>query len=207
MLRGNRSRDGTKLGESIGGNQGVAIASLDGCHPGTAPSFVEKTARGGRRGSTKRKRSNTSRLKRWLAIFQLSRRRDVLTQPGANSQRAIARKLLQKTMVLVLLVTWAAVFGARTVRRCDDWATERILFESALEVCPNGIKTLNNLASTMLNADEAERAEGLLLRAIEVRESWVEIARRYQPILWVFSVYAWSYSSRNQRCSKHIKVS
>ncbi|CAM9863393.1 unnamed protein product, partial [Pylaiella littoralis] len=43
---------------------------------------------------------------------------------------------------------------------------ERALFESALKVCPNGIKTLNNLAVGMLNQEEAGRAEGLLRRAV-----------------------------------------
>ncbi|CAM9612239.1 unnamed protein product, partial [Laminaria digitata] len=57
----------------------------------------------------------------------------------------------------------------RTLRRCEDWNSERALFESALRVCPDGIKTLNNLASGMLNVGEATRAEGLLRRAIEVR--------------------------------------
>lgn len=75
------------------------------------------------------------------------------------------------------LVAWAAFFGDQTIRRCEEWNSERALFESALRVCPDGIKTLNNLASGMLNVDEAPRAEGLLRRAIEVRSEGVRDRR------------------------------
>lgn len=59
-------------------------------------------------------------------------------------------------------------FGGRTVRRCREWNSERALFESALKVCPDGIKTLNNVAVGMLNEEGAGRAELLLRRAVEV---------------------------------------
>ena len=82
-------------------------------------------------------------------------------------------KSLRSTVSMGLLAAWTAFFGARTLRRCKDWNSERALFESALRVCPDGIKTLNNLGSGMLNVDEAPRAEGLLRRAIEVRPEGV----------------------------------
>lgn len=44
----------------------------------------------------------------------------------------------------------------------------RDLFEATMQVCPDGIKTLNNLGSGMLNVDEAERAVRLLQTAVEV---------------------------------------
>ena len=72
------------------------------------------------------------------------------------------------TVVLAVLLSWAAFFGVGTVRRCRDWNSERALFESAIKVCPDGIKTLNNMAASMLNQEEAGRAEALLLRAVEV---------------------------------------
>lgn len=72
------------------------------------------------------------------------------------------------TMVLTALLSWAAFFGVGTLQRCKDWNSERALFESALKVCPDSIKTLNNLAAGMLNKKEAGRAEVLLLRAVEV---------------------------------------
>lgn len=71
-------------------------------------------------------------------------------------------------MGLSLLLIWAAFFGAGTLRRCEDWNSERALFESALKVCPDGIKTLSNMAASMLNEREASRAGVLLLRAVEV---------------------------------------
>ena len=91
---------------------------------------------------------------------------------GMQTARRIGR-LLRGTAAIGSLVAWATFFGARTLRRCEDWNSERALFESALRVCPDGIKTLNNLASGMLNVDEAPRAEELLQRAIEVRSEGV----------------------------------
>lgn len=92
-----------------------------------------------------------------------------MTQTGECIRRRVASGSLRVPIALVLLLSWAAFFGARTVRRCEDWKSERLLFESALQVCPDGIKTLNNLAASMLSVDEANRAEELLTRAIEVR--------------------------------------
>ncbi|CAM9090033.1 unnamed protein product, partial [Scytosiphon promiscuus] len=74
----------------------------------------------------------------------------------------------RRTAVAALLLGWAAFFGARTLRRCKDWNSERALFESALEVCPDGIKTLNNMGVSMLNVEEAGRAQVLLRRAVEL---------------------------------------
>lgn len=83
---------------------------------------------------------------------------------GRRSQLLPARH----TVVLAVLLSWAAFFGVGTLRRCKDWNSERALFESAIKVCPDGIKTLNNMAASMLNTEEAARAEVLLLRAVEV---------------------------------------
>lgn len=87
---------------------------------------------------------------------------------GSQAIGSRRRKLLKTTVAMGLLAAWAAFFSGRTLSRCKDWKSERALFESALRVCPNGIKTLNNLASGMLNVVEAPRAERLLRRAIEV---------------------------------------
>eukprot|EP00752_Nemacystus_decipiens_P011698 g10381.t1 len=57
-------------------------------------------------------------------------------------------------------------------RRCEDWNSERALFEAAIKVCPDGIKTLNNMAASMLNTEEAGRAEVLLLRAVELHPGY-----------------------------------
>lgn len=65
---------------------------------------------------------------------------------------------------------WCSHFGIRTMERCNDWVSERSVFESALNVCPDGVKILNNLASQMLNTEEAERAQELLERALRVRQ-------------------------------------
>lgn len=78
-------------------------------------------------------------------------------------------------MVLTVLLGWAAFFGAGTLRRCKDWNSERALFESALKVCPDGIKTLNNMAASMLNKEGADRAEALLLRAVEVGLDGIQV--------------------------------
>lgn len=93
----------------------------------------------------------------------------MVTKTGECIRRRVASGSQRVSAALVLLMIWTAFFGARTMRRCEDWKSERLLFESALRVCPDGIKTLNNLAASMLNMDEAGRAEELLTRAIEVR--------------------------------------
>ncbi len=74
----------------------------------------------------------------------------------------------KRTVLMAVLLSWAAFFGARTQRRCKDWHSEVSLFESALDVCPDGIKTLNNVAVGMLNEEEAGHAQVLLRRAVEV---------------------------------------
>lgn len=98
--------------------------------------------------------------------------------PNAVARRAATaggtRRFPRDTAAVVLLLSWAAFFGAETLRRGQHWNSERILFESALQVCPDGIKTLNNLAAGMLNVDEAGRAEGLLRRAVKVSKHWGE---------------------------------
>lgn len=85
------------------------------------------------------------------------------------SRMGSKRESVRCTVAFALLMTWVAYFGTRTIRRCEDWMSERNLFESALQLCPQGIKTLNNLAAGMLNPGEAEKAEGLLQKAVEVR--------------------------------------
>lgn len=84
-----------------------------------------------------------------------------------NGSSSSARSFMH-TAVLVFLLAWAAFFGGKTVRRCEDWRSERTLFQSAIRVCPNGIKTLNNLAAGMLNVEESGHAERLLRRALKV---------------------------------------
>ncbi|CAM9882473.1 unnamed protein product, partial [Ectocarpus fasciculatus] len=90
----------------------------------------------------------------------------VLPQRRVLSVRGMTLLPIRRTAVMVLLLAWTTYFGARTVRRCKDWRSERTLFESAFNVCPDGIKTLNNLAVGMLNEKEAGRAEELLQRAV-----------------------------------------
>lgn len=93
-----------------------------------------------------------------------------ITEPQTRLSDIVSpRQSARRNTVAVLLLSWAAFFGARTVRRCEDWKSERSLFESALEVCPDGIKTLNNLGVGMLNEEEAGRAKVLLRRAVKVR--------------------------------------
>lgn len=92
-------------------------------------------------------------------------------------------------IVLVTLLAWSAYFGAGTLRRCKDWNSERALFESALKVCPNGIKTLNNLAVGMLNQEEAGRAEGLLRRAVGVSLNGSSTNDISYGVSWIESMY------------------
>lgn len=90
------------------------------------------------------------------------------TKNGGGSSSSSSARSSRDTAVLVFLLAWAAFFGGKTVRRCEDWRSERTLFESAIRVCPNGIKTLNNLAAGMLTVEESGHAERLLRRALEV---------------------------------------
>ncbi|CAN0354957.1 unnamed protein product, partial [Hapterophycus canaliculatus] len=69
-----------------------------------------------------------------------------VTEPRSQVYPTLCPRLsARRTTMATLLLGWAAFFGAKTLRRCKDWSSERALFESALEVCPDGIKTLNNL--------------------------------------------------------------
>lgn len=95
-------------------------------------------------------------------------RQSVLPPRRVLSIRGMVLLPVRRTGVMVLLLAWTTYFGARTLRRCKDWRSERALFESAFKVCPDGIKTLNNLAVGMLNQKEAGHAEELLRRAVEV---------------------------------------
>lgn len=88
--------------------------------------------------------------------------------PRAPALRRSSHFSAKNPVVMVVLLSWAAYFGARTHRRCKDWYSESSLFESALNVCPDGIKTLNNVAVGMLNEKEAGHAQALLRRAVEV---------------------------------------
>eukprot|EP00752_Nemacystus_decipiens_P009157 g8179.t1 len=78
----------------------------------------------------------------------------------------------KRTVVMMVLMSWAAFFGEGTVRRCREWNSERVLFEAALKVCPDGIKTLNNVAVGMLNEAEAALAEEHLRRAVELHPEY-----------------------------------
>lgn len=102
----------------------------------------------------------------------------LLPSPKLNTEKGIARRRklalgsfsppAKHTAVVIVLLSWAVFFGGVTVRRCREWKSEKALFESALDVCPDGIKTLNNVAVGMLNEEEAGRAEVYLRRAVEV---------------------------------------
>eukprot|EP00611_Tribonema_gayanum_P007090 TRINITY_DN1645_c0_g1_i3.p1 TRINITY_DN1645_c0_g1~~TRINITY_DN1645_c0_g1_i3.p1 ORF type:complete len:678 (+),score=252.15 TRINITY_DN1645_c0_g1_i3:192-2036(+) len=88
---------------------------------------------------------------------------------GSGSSSSSGRGTVLLNLMLKLAVcTWAAASAATSFRRGRDWRSERALFEAALEVCPRGIKSLNNLAMTLLTPEGAGRAGGLLDRALEL---------------------------------------
>lgn len=95
----------------------------------------------------------------------------MLVACGLGQARLIPHCRLYRLTSLAVLV-WCAFAAMRTWRRCWDWRTERSLFESALPICPKGIKTLNNLASLMLNTDEAAKAISLLSVALDVHPNF-----------------------------------
>lgn len=147
----------------------------------TGGLLADTAARGDGAGSRKSQPFERTRQKRVLTASPGSRAREPRVCrgncPGGMQTAIRIWRLLRGTTAMGFLVAWAAFFGDQTIRRCEEWNSERALFESALRVCPDGIKTLNNLASGMLNVDEAPRAEGLLRRAIEVRSEGVRDRR------------------------------
>ncbi len=71
--------------------------------------------------------------------------------------------------IITLWILWSI---NRSWWRCWDWYSERELFTSAIEVCPDGVKSLNNLAVLMLNVPEAPSAGKLLDRALSIHENY-----------------------------------
>jgi hypothetical protein len=69
-----------------------------------------------------------------------------------------------------VIVLWLVASASKSYTRCIDWQSELSLFESALKVCPNGIKTLNNLAFLKLFPETAAEAGVLLDRALQVKK-------------------------------------
>jgi hypothetical protein len=79
-------------------------------------------------------------------------------------------------------VLWLVACAYKSYTRCIDWQIELSLFESALKVCPNGIKTLNNLAFLKLFPETAAEAGVLLDRALQVK-----------PTACMYFIYASAY--------------
>ncbi len=71
--------------------------------------------------------------------------------------------------IITLWILWSI---NRSWWRCWDWYSERELSTSAIEVCPDGVKSLNNLAVLMLNVPEAPSAGKLLDRALSIHENY-----------------------------------
>lgn len=167
------------------GGERTNEARSSGPAEATGGLLVDAAARGDGAGSGKSRPFERARQKCAPTSSPGSRAREPRVCRGncAGGMQTAIRiwRLLRGTAAMGLLLAWAAFFGAQTIRRCEEWNSERALFESALRVCPDGIKTLNNLASGMLNVDEAPRAEGLLRRAIEVRSEGVRDRRSSQP--------------------------
>ncbi len=92
----------------------------------------------------------------------------VIMQRGSKSY--ITR--LVRLLVCEIIIFWMLRSVNRSWRRCWDWYSERELFVSGIEVCPDGVKSLNNLAVLMLNKDEAASAEKLLDHALSIHENY-----------------------------------
>ena len=56
----------------------------------------------------------------------------------------------------------------KSASRGVEWRDEITLFESALDVCPNSLKVLNNLALKLLDKETAARAGELLDKALDL---------------------------------------
>ena len=56
-------------------------------------------------------------------------------------------------VTFILMCVYVAWFGLKTIVRATEWSTEAHLFESALKVCPNSLKVLNNHARVLLKSD------------------------------------------------------
>ncbi len=79
---------------------------------------------------------------------------------------------LVRLLVWVVVILWVFWGIHHSWWRCWDWYSERELFLSGIKVCPDGVKSLNNLAVLMLNKEEAASAGKLLDRALAVHENY-----------------------------------
>jgi hypothetical protein len=79
------------------------------------------------------------------------------------------------------IALWLVACACKSYTRCHDWQSELPLFESALNVCPNGIKTLNNLAFLKLFPETSTEAGVLLDRALQVRD-----------VMYILHIYIYS---------------
>jgi len=86
--------------------------------------------------------------------------------PGAKAMKH------QKSLYVAILLFWLVLCGWKSVSRGFEWQDERSLFLSCLDVCPDGIKNLNNLGFQRLNYEEAEEAGRYLDRAIELHPTF-----------------------------------
>ena len=48
---------------------------------------------------------------------------------------------------------YICLMALKSYHRCTEWSTEKLLFESALDVCPQSLKVLNNYAQLFLKTD------------------------------------------------------
>ena len=60
------------------------------------------------------------------------------------------------------------LYGIRIVTRNQEWQSEYRIYQSALDVCPNSVKALNNYAVLSLKYQEYARALSMIEHSIEL---------------------------------------
>ena len=82
-----------------------------------------------------------------------------------NSNSAVVSNLLN-------ISSFTTRSAPHSVTRGAEWKDELSLFESALDVCPNSLKVLNNLALKLLYKETAVRAGELLDKALKLHPEY-----------------------------------
>jgi len=75
---------------------------------------------------------------------------------------------------LAIWMIWIIFCAVKSIHRGCEWLNERSLFLSALNVCPDSVKNLNNLAFQRLNPKEATEAGMYLDRALKLHPNYPE---------------------------------
>jgi hypothetical protein len=171
---------GTVLAERLLYVPSIGFCALVGCCIYTAPHSNSKQNSSSGNVNSKANSGTYSTAATSKTKYTITARSSASFRTCISS--TVQRTTAKCTIAYCLTVLWTVVCAVKSYKRCIDWQSELSLFNSALKVCPNGIKTLNNLAFLKLFPESAAEAGVLLDTALQVRVDEYE---------YILQVYVW----------------